>query len=123
MNCHADQRKNQNPAGTLSSKRISHDAVPTKTLHHIFEDINHKSSQKVEKDKSQAWKEYKETLRSLLAVHFTDSIQIGFDRIKSGPTKAQKGEIVDINSHLSPKTSSDSLTARGYGVQMKVKLD
>ncbi|MBI2791700.1 MAG: hypothetical protein HYX61_07060 [Gammaproteobacteria bacterium] len=123
MNCHAEQRKNENPVGSLSSKRISHEAVQTKTLHHIFEDMNLKSAQKPEKDKSQAWKQYKETLRSMLAVHFTDSIQIGFDRIKSGPSRAIKGEIVDINSHLSPKTGSDSLTARGYGVQMKVKLD
>ncbi len=115
MDYHA--KKYQEP----TPRRTSHIIIPTKRLTHIFDNLYHHPEMLVEKDKYGDWKHYKEKLRSLAAVHFTDNIQVGFDRVKTGPNKYAKGEIVDVNSHLAPRMAGT--TSRGFGLQMKVKLD
>ncbi|MBS0290548.1 MAG: hypothetical protein JSS07_11015 [Proteobacteria bacterium] len=101
--------------GNLSQERMQ---VPTQTLSHIFENM-----EEVRQDTQQvmpSWGLYKEKLRDYGSIHFSDSVQIGVDRIKTNPTKLIKGEIVDVNDHMAPKTAKSS--ARGFGIQMKVKL-
>ncbi len=128
VKCHAEQQTKNSidimgARDVFAIKRTSHVVVPTKTMNHIFENLYHNPQQSLEDDQVHAWKHYKEKIRSLAAVHLTDSIQLGLDRIKSGPSKAIKGDIVDINTHLSAKPNSGTSTARGYGLQLRVKLD
>ncbi len=128
VKCHAEQHAKNSievmrASDVFAIKRTSHVVVPTNTMNHIFENLYHDPELPIEEEQSLAWKYYKDKLRSLAAVHFTDSVQIGLDRIKSGPSKLAKGDIVDINSHLSAKPNSGTSTARGYGLQLRVKLD
>lgn len=108
-------------ATQVTPKRSSHVIKPTHRLTHIFDNLYHHPETKVAKKEFKEWKEYKEKLRSLAAVNFTDTIQVGVDRVKTGPSKMSKGEIVDVNPHLAPKSSG--ATSRGIGLQMRVKLD
>ncbi len=112
-------KKNQEP----TPKRTHHVVIPTKRLTHIFENLYYHPEPLNEKNKKYGdWKEYKEKLKSFAAIHFTDNVQIGLDRIKAGPSsKHIKSEIVDVNSHLAPRMAGT--TSRGFGLQMKVKLD
>lgn len=106
---------------TPTPKRTSHLIKPTQRLTHIFDNLYHHPEAMIKKEEYADWKEYKEKLRSLVAVHFSDNVQIGFDKIKAGPSKFSKGEIVDVNPQLAPKSAGSA--SRGFGLQVKVKLD
>ncbi len=102
-------------------KRTARPIIPTKRLTHIFDNLYHTPEAALKSRDFDQWRHTKDKLRSLASVHFTDSVQIGLDRVKTGPTKAMKSEIVDVNSHLAPR--SNGTTSRGIGLQMRVKLD
>ena len=102
-------------------KRTPRSVLPSKKLTHIFDNIYHTPEAALKTRDYDQWKHTKEKLRSLASVHFNDSIQIGLDRVKTGPSKYMKSEIVEVNPHLAPKSTGTS--SRGIGLQMRVKLD
>lgn len=108
---------------SLMVKRSTQKVVPSEALLQVFENLDKVSRVEPLREQPVLWDEYKEKLKSLLAVQFSDSFQIGFDRVKAGPLKLEDSEIVDVNLHLSPKASSDDLKSKGYGLELRVKLD
>lgn len=128
MVCIAQQEKLESYAfdnefsAPFTTARTSHAVVPSENLNLIFQNLYHETS--LDKDQvASSWKQYREQIKTLLAVRLSDYFQIGVQSMKSGPLKGQKSEIVDVNAHLAPKSSSDNLNARGYGVELRVKLD
>lgn len=67
-------------------------------------------------------KQFKQRLKEMFAYDFNPSVQVGIDRIRSGPLKAEVYDIIDINTHLSENHTQD-LTSRGFGIELRIKLD
>ena len=67
-------------------------------------------------------KEYKEKIKNQLSVKFNDNLQLGIDKFKVGPNSIQRSQIVQIEPHLQPKGSNVG-SAKGYGLELRVKLD
>lgn len=94
------------------------------TLHPIFKptDWDYKPEPFPEKNQILSLKEYKAQLRKALAVQFNDHIEIGLDRFKAGPLNTQKNAMLEYESHLQLSNKKDAI-ARGYGVELRIKLD
>ncbi|MBN9288473.1 MAG: hypothetical protein BGO43_05760 [Gammaproteobacteria bacterium 39-13] len=127
--CKAEENtsyKNETTAYSTAPTIAKHNAqkvVPSETLLQVFENLDKVAKHDIERDHVGLWNEYKGKLKALLAVQFTDSFQIGIDQVKSGPLNVEESEIVDVNLHLSPKSGSDDFKAKGYGLEVRLKLD
>lgn len=111
-------------ASSMVAKRTTPKVVPSEALLQVFENLDKiPARHPIEKDHINLWNEYKGKLKSLLAVQVTDSFQIGLDQVKSGPLNIEESEIVDVNLHLSPKMGNEDLKAKGYGLEVRLKLD
>jgi hypothetical protein len=95
------------------------------TLHHIFQNPDWDNKQLLsfpEKQGILTLKEYKAQLRKAFAVQLNEHVELGLDRFKVGPLNTQKNAMSEYESHLQQGNRHTAI-ARGYGVELRIKLD
>ena len=91
--------------------------------HQIFQSLYYSGDRSFESSvPSLSLKKFKEQLKSTLALNLNSHLQIGVDTVKAKTLKAQESEIVVLEPHLAPRLSQNG-NAKGYGVEVKFKLD
>jgi hypothetical protein len=116
-NAVAEERTMSKGIFTVPTMHASH------KLQRMFSNIQQAQPKITPEQYTASWKSYKALLKGLVAVDFSDSVQLGLDSIKVQQLDPKDCDILDINLHMQGRPSTDSITARGYGVELRIKLD
>lgn len=107
----------------FSAKRALKLVQPSQRLQLTLQNLQHAKTPYSKEQSYTSWREFKNQLKALVAVQFSNQVQLGFDSIKVQALNPKDSDILDINMHLSGKPSGESISSRGYGLELRVKLD
>lgn len=107
----------------FNAKRALKIVQPSQRLQMTLQNLHHAKTPYSKEHHYTSWREFKNQLKALAAVQFSNNVQLGLDTIKVQALDPKDSDILDINMHLSGKSASESISSRGYGVELRVKLD